>query len=121
MLTAAMAKVAKYEIAGATTLETPVARMAKTGGAAIAAKEVPMFPLTMVGLAETSARAVRPAASVRPTASTASVEAPQREAWRLAEDFATDMVGGGGDSRGTKWRPWPKGVALRGELVGGSL
>ena len=79
VLTAVTAKVAKKVCAGATTLETPEVLMAKARGAATVTQEMPMFSLAFVELAGMFAMTVQPAVLMQPTASMASVAAPQRE------------------------------------------
>lgn len=77
MLTAIMAKVAKASLARTTMFGTPEAMMAEREDAANAASEVPVLPDMLVDLAAMYQRKVLTTASMRPTASTASVEVPQ--------------------------------------------
>ena len=92
VLTAVMAA-----LAGATTMETPEAPMARRGGTAIAELEVLMLPLMLADLAEMCPRTALLPASMKPTAWMTPVEAPQREEWRFAEDSVTEVVERGGD------------------------
>ena len=118
MSTAAMAKVAGSMHAWTTMPVTPEAMMAETGNVANAAAEVPMFPEMLVDVAVLFTTGVPIAAPMRPAASTPSAKVSQREEWCFAEDIARDMVERSGDSRRTKWWPWSRAVAIRGELDG---
>ena len=72
-----MAKVARASLARTTMLAPPEAMMAETEGTADAASEVPPLPDMLVDPAAMYASKVLIAASMRPTAPTAPVEAPQ--------------------------------------------